>query len=656
MSGKFPLLIIKKFYLLGIVFPVGMVYLATLAPTVIHLDAGELTAVQATLGIAHPTGYPLFTLAGYVFSLLPLPGTVSFRLNLLAAFWCLAGLSVFGLTVSLILKNLHVFITPQKQAREKKQTRQKKKDSSAPETAIGPTTISESDPSLLILIPVFAGFILAFSKTFWKQSTSVEVYSLHILLIMVALYTLLKAYIAPEETSRKNWFIFASALAIGFTNHMTTLLILPATALLFFMKHGFKKESYRLIGKMLLVFFPILILFYSYLPLRASSNPAINWGNPLDFERILRHISGSQYQVWIFSSFDAAKKQLSYFFSNLSSEFNISGLFVIAGIIFSAIRYRKLFYLLFTLFVATVFYAVNYDINDIDAYFLLAYIALGLFGALGIYWVVQLLHDKKFQYGLGSILVLVFVGIQSYFVIDTVKQNDNYTFEDYTKAALSFSDKNSIIFTYQWDFLISPAYYFQFVEKYRTDVKIIDKELLRRSWYYNQMERHYPGIISPLKADISAFLEALKPFERNEQFDANLLESYYRKIMSELVRVNAEKYTFYIAPELFENEMQRGEFTLPEGYRLVPDLFFYKVVKGDDYVPANNPVYTIRFTDRNDYYTETVKKIITSMLVRRAMYEMEYDKVERAKVYIRKIKSDFPDYRLPTGLAEVIVQ
>ena len=64
---------------------------------------------------------------------------------------------------------------------------------------------------------------------------------------------------------------------------------------------------------MILFFIPVLVIIYSYLPISASQSPFLNWGNPIDFERILRHISGKQYQVWLFSSTEAAKKQFIYF-------------------------------------------------------------------------------------------------------------------------------------------------------------------------------------------------------------------------------------------------------------------------------------------------------------------------------------------------------
>ncbi len=83
--------------------------LTTIAPSVIQIDTGELAAVQCTLGIAHPTGYPLFTMLGYIFSLVPLPLSKIFQMNLLAAVYCAIAVSVFTFTAKLVLDNLNSF-------------------------------------------------------------------------------------------------------------------------------------------------------------------------------------------------------------------------------------------------------------------------------------------------------------------------------------------------------------------------------------------------------------------------------------------------------------------------------------------------------------------------------------------------------------------
>ena len=59
---------IQKYYFLLTGLIAFIFFLTTIAPSVIQIDTGELAAVQVTLGIAHPTGYPLFTILGYIFS------------------------------------------------------------------------------------------------------------------------------------------------------------------------------------------------------------------------------------------------------------------------------------------------------------------------------------------------------------------------------------------------------------------------------------------------------------------------------------------------------------------------------------------------------------------------------------------------------------
>ena len=57
---------------------------------------------------------------------------------------------------------------------------------------------------------------------------------------------------------------------------------------------------------------------------------------------------------------------------------------------------------------------------------------------------------------------------------------------------------------------------------------VIDKELLRRSWYFNQINNHDPEVLNGVRNEIDQFLVALQPFEKNEKFDANRLETLYR--------------------------------------------------------------------------------------------------------------------------------
>ncbi|MCZ6701545.1 MAG: hypothetical protein O6940_00735, partial [Ignavibacteria bacterium] len=147
---------------------------------------------------------------------------------------------------------------------------------------------------------------------------------------------------------------------------------------------------------------------------------------------------------------------------------------------------------------------------------------------------------------------------------------------------------------------------------------------------------------------------ALLPFQRSENYNATLLESLYRRLMTGLVAANIDERDFYIAPELFEDEMKRGEFTLPQGYSLIPDVLLFKVVKGNEYIPAANPEFNIRISDKGNYYIDKIEYFVGSMLSRRAMYEMQYGNVERAKVYLKKIHDDLPAYKIPPILQNIL--
>ncbi len=86
------------------------VYLRTVAPSLLTEGDGiELAMVSYLLGIAHPTGYPLFTLLGYLFThMLPthlLPwGNVAGRLGIMSALFSAAAVpAVYALARQLHL-------------------------------------------------------------------------------------------------------------------------------------------------------------------------------------------------------------------------------------------------------------------------------------------------------------------------------------------------------------------------------------------------------------------------------------------------------------------------------------------------------------------------------------------------------------------------
>ena len=82
-----------------IVFVLGLgLYVRTLAPTVLPSNSGEFQFVADILGIAHPPGYPLYTMLGKLFTLIPV-GDVAYRVNLMSAVFAALTLALVSRTV-----------------------------------------------------------------------------------------------------------------------------------------------------------------------------------------------------------------------------------------------------------------------------------------------------------------------------------------------------------------------------------------------------------------------------------------------------------------------------------------------------------------------------------------------------------------------------
>ncbi|MEW6007859.1 MAG: DUF2723 domain-containing protein [bacterium] len=141
-------------YIFGIlVFFVSFgVYLHTLTPTIGFHDSGELITCAYTLGIAHPPGYPLYTLLGKVFITLIPFGNIAFRMNMESAlFASLCVMMVYFITLKVSGR-----------AEERKNGR--------------------------IISSVVASLILAFSATFWEQAVIAEKYTLNALFATLTIF------------------------------------------------------------------------------------------------------------------------------------------------------------------------------------------------------------------------------------------------------------------------------------------------------------------------------------------------------------------------------------------------------------------------------------------------------------------------------------
>lgn len=563
-----------------------VVYMRTMAPTVGFIDSGELATVVCTLGIAHPTGYPLFTLVGKIFSMLPIASEEIMRLNMMSAFFVSCGLVVFYFFLCELLRSY--------------------------------------TQEVKIIASFFATCSLAFSQTLWSQATGIEVYSLHFFLIVTILYFLLKAYHTNEF---RWWLIFSFLWGLAFTNHLTSILLAPAVLYFYIKTHGVTKHSFRKLGMLSLPFIASLSL-YIYLPIRSAQNPILDWGNPETLEKLLWHISGKQFRVWMFSSTEVASRQLTYYFNELPKEFYYLPLVVsLFGIVYLLLHNRTMFIWIFLLLISCVLYSINYDIHDIDSYFLLSYIAWMMFAAFGVVSFIE--KTKNLFRTLVAAFSIVTIGLIVVQHWNDMDRSKEYLVEDYTKNILNDLPQNSILISFQWDYLVSASYYFQYVKKIRPDIVIIDKELLRRSWYFEQLKRNHPQIFNNSKEKILLFLQELYKFEHNLPYEPSSIEGAYSALIQSFVDYNILSAHCFVTSEIEQNYLQ--------GYYRIPYGLVYELKKENTtYVQRQSPHFSFHKPVGNDSYTKNLIRIISTSLYLRSTYEEQFVKQKNADYFRQK--------------------
>ncbi len=577
-----------RFVAPGAALAAFLVYLLTLAPSVLFIDSGELATVATTLGIAHPTGYPLFTLVGYIFSHLPIGGSAVWRLNVMAAFFCAAGVG----TVTLLARHLLL-------------------------------RAGAKDGAVVWTASALAALTLAFSQTYWNQATAIEVYSLHAFLVPLSILLFLRYTAAkPAKTFTLEGVAWAVVWGLAFANHMTTILLIPAFVWMFFHTFGWNGASFKR-GLLLLLPFAVGLSAYLYLPLRAAQHPWENWGNPVTMENFIRHWTGVQYQVWMFTSFDAAGKQFKYFAKDFPTEFGLLGLpLLAAGVWWFFKRSRATATFLIVLFATCVLYSINYEIHDIDSYFLLAYIASGLIFAGALVFVAERFGGMRAAAAVGALAAVIALAMHW-------KESDdskNYLVQDYSLNVLNGLAPNAIVISWQWDFFVSASIYYQQVEHVRPDVIVIDKELLRRSWYLDQLEHNYPELYAKSRGEIARFRVELQKFERDEPYNPTTIEQRYRDLIRSFITYNVAERPVYVTSEI-ENEYTAGYQRIPEGLAL-------RLAPTDEFREYPLPHWAFRDFPVRNYYTDKIRETYMFLTLARGQYLMTHGRNDEARAYL----------------------
>jgi len=659
----------------GTVFLVALlVYSWTLAPTVTLTDSGELIVVARGLGIAHPPGVPLWIILAHLASLVPL-GNVAQRINFSSALFAALTCAMLTLAVAEVIITASYLAA----ARRKKGTKKIKE--------LGVTHPMVAVPAL------GAGLLMAFSRTLWSYGTITEVYTLNALLIVIIFFLMLRwrrcivedrmhlsTASNPGQVTRHDVFLYSAALIFGLAlgvHHVTVALTLPAVAVIVFRTQGVRFFGSKRLLYAALISIGALVAVYAYLPLAASRSPVINWGHPRSLQEIWWHLTGRQYQVYFSFKPEIMGEQFAEFCGMALREFGfpwlpLSLVLAFAGLADAFKRDRTIFWFLITIVIADLAYALSYEIaEDKDAYYLPTFISIAIAAGVGIQWLIRSAVSKSLPLVKPSLAALVAV-----LVVSTIALTANWPFNnrrhyfiahDYIDNLLKAIAPNGLLLTLDWQ-VVSPMFYAQEIERLRADVKVVDINLLRRSWYFDYLKHAYPGLIERSREKIDVFVENLKEWERDpgafarspaltQRISAAFLEMTQSIVMNE-----SRVAPVYLTNDLISSDSVNGELTrwLTQKYQLVPQGLVLNLADGQGFRDSPDVHLevrgladgTLRF-GKGDPVNVKVLPSYANMLTNRGRYLALFGQYERASAAFEQALMLNPNLPLARqGLAE----
>lgn len=221
-----------------------------------YADSDLLVTIGYQLGVAHPPGYPLYIILVYLFTHLPIPGTIAFRAHTLSALLQSTSLSF----VFLACHQLISYLQPESVTKP------------APRTHLQSSRFNT-------LIAYAATLSLGTSFLYWLYGSVAEKYPLNNLFISIFIYTIIRMIVG--KNSYLPWLILAATTGLALNHHHSFLMLIP-TILLFFLFNLHQFKAYwkpTLLAFLLSLTAPIIILLLlntHHTPISWHFEPTLN--------------------------------------------------------------------------------------------------------------------------------------------------------------------------------------------------------------------------------------------------------------------------------------------------------------------------------------------------------------------------------------------
>ncbi|MDR3581457.1 MAG: DUF2723 domain-containing protein [Oryzomonas sp.] len=463
---------VDVYILLSFTIPFS-VYMLTLAPSVTFFDSGEFLTAAYSLGSAHSPGYPLFLMYAKLFTWLPL-GNIAFRINMATAFSSsLACLSVYLLTTRLL-----------------------------------------KDEQIVVKQELFARFAvkgagLAAALTFgvtprlWLQSNHDKPYPLLAFITAVIFLLLLKWRKHYLMGSERPAYVYVCTFLAGLfmALHQSVVLLLPAWFLFIVLT-----DWHMILRIKELILATAFALFgfsvHLYLPLRATQNPLLNWGDTKTYGQFMWHFLRKGYPPEPHQR-DANLLWAQIKAFNIPHEFTWLGAVLLVFALVCLWRRQRCFVIAyltsvatFLLVIAGYFNATTDTIFLTEEFFTPLYlltavlIGIGLFHVLGFALRKAQLPERNDMRVYLLVTVMFFMLPVSLCAVNYYEndQHNNYIAYDYASNSLRSLPQNAIMFTWG-DSGAFPLWYLQGVERMREDLDLPHTPHLVFDWYLDSMPR-----------------------------------------------------------------------------------------------------------------------------------------------------------------------
>lgn len=315
-----------------------LLYLRTMGPSVacIFCDSLEFQLVTYKLGIAHPTGYPLYTLLGKLFTFIPL-GDVAYRVNLMSALFAALTVALLYLTMRLALQ----FRVP----------------------------------------AVLGALVFAVSPVFWSQAIIAEVYTLNSTFVALTLLLLLRWKEGVEEGKGASLRPLALAYGLSLTHHRMMLLLAPAmVAFILWVDRGLLKREWARLASLFLA--PLLL--YLYIPIRGVYTTSLDGTYVNTLSGFIEQVTAGGYGVFL----TGESREMAFYLALFRQQFTLVGLVLGLWGLFWFSRRPKVLLLLGLAGVANFVFFLGYRVSDIEVFFIPLFLLWACFlgGGLALIW------------------------------------------------------------------------------------------------------------------------------------------------------------------------------------------------------------------------------------------------------------------------------